>query len=1199
MAERANVDILLNGIDGDVVLVSNNPIDYSISKTAALMGICEGPIYSIDKILVGSTDVEEKENSNVEYLYSLGSDTATIQYKCSVDGTPAIRSHGRRLSSGVTDANLSTPSDIAFSTIQDDRLETELFDTIHSTTVLSANNSLDTAHTSSTDDNYIEITLESLSARGILNTNDEDDIEPSKVGIFLEFPGGLYRLDDKGNIIKETVYFGIQALDENNIVNTLHVALSFFNLSAVEFVTSNADLGAYYKFGVTTTNRTRTIVKVEIRIEDPSIKKLRIWREPPDAAKKLDGSNDTKAVNFASLLKYELGYEYAKLSYAGTALIGTVFTANSKSSGTLPTITTYIHGKIIDKIPIDRLSEPATPDPYNPGSNVSTFMRPFIVNNGTPEYTPVDYNARDWNNPSSWKRGFCTNPVWCLLDLLTNKVYGLGNYITMNDIDLESFFEVANWCDEPVDYVGDGSYQARYSLNLVLDSKMPVLNALRGILTSFRGLLFWRDGKLVLKADKQEQVSQVLNDIQLLNVNYSYSSPNQIYNALEVSFLNMRDDFLKYTIYLEDKDNILKSDNQVRKKSMLLAGTTDPYQAISLAKYHMLVTTNITKQLSFEASLDLFNAEIGDVIRVYTSRFANDATFSAKVKSITYIDTVGTQKRYRLELFTPVQISTANGTSSYKWVIQSTTGGNITIYPGIGSANESGSMVLPGDNGNVYDTDLTEIVIRFDDPSGITDLASIIDTTVDTMFTIYGNVDDYDDWRIVSYKIKAKENKVEIGCINYVDFYDQLDNISVSTNFSMMGRRTALPEIERVPTSLLASDNIEIFAEPYYDSINGITKLNVYFDIPGLENYAHLISQISISGFKAPDNAMKHLKTINMNEGSLVVSDLAVGNWYFKINLLDGFGRVVGSSEIIKKNFSELTVDSDFVSVIVNNWTFSNSEIVNQLIQPGNYTVSFNDRFIKLYWTNWPVLVNRVKIDYYKASDSTLIKTIEYAARPNEVGAFEIVQDAFEIDNTIASYKLVITFYNSIDSSTLNSPEIFAINTPPPAPPSNLVNFEAENTTLVIRVNDANAVNYINSVPDFYGFKGYIKFDSYEKSGFNLITDPITNENIIGASYHQGKIIIEFNFSYDPASHAIQATIINLSEYFKNNNIESTLVELWISAVDIFKQESPQTKVGSIQASLLYTRVKDEIIPEAMGNSLAINLFRNSSFEEG
>ena len=67
---------------------------------------------------------------------------------------------------------------------------------------------------------------------------------------------------------------------------------------------------------------------------------------------------------------------------------------------------------------------------------------------------PVNYNQNTrlyngvWNG--LFKTVYSNNPAWCIYDLISNKRYGLGDYIDEAALDKYSFYEVAKYCDQLV-----------------------------------------------------------------------------------------------------------------------------------------------------------------------------------------------------------------------------------------------------------------------------------------------------------------------------------------------------------------------------------------------------------------------------------------------------------------------------------------------------------------------------------------------------------------------------------------------------------------------------------------------------------------------------------------------------------------------------------------------------------------------------
>lgn len=89
------------------------------------------------------------------------------------------------------------------------------------------------------------------------------------------------------------------------------------------------------------------------------------------------------------------------------------------------------------------------------------------------------------------------NPALCLLDYLTNSIYGKGLPISM--IDLPSFEVAADYCETQVEtFDGSGVYKDLFTCNISLDTANTVMQNVQTLLKSMRGLLPIINGKLTL-----------------------------------------------------------------------------------------------------------------------------------------------------------------------------------------------------------------------------------------------------------------------------------------------------------------------------------------------------------------------------------------------------------------------------------------------------------------------------------------------------------------------------------------------------------------------------------------------------------------------------------------------------------------------------------------------------------------------------
>jgi predicted phage tail protein len=123
---------------------------------------------------------------------------------------------------------------------------------------------------------------------------------------------------------------------------------------------------------------------------------------------------------------------------------------------------------------------------------------------------PSNYNPTTRTYTGLWDgtftRAYTDNPAWCVLELMTNKRFGSGNYIDIINVDKWSFYRIARYCDEQVDN-GFGSTEPRFVYNEYLRDSVPALDRIKSILGQIRATAFYAGGLIMVSQDRPGLVS--------------------------------------------------------------------------------------------------------------------------------------------------------------------------------------------------------------------------------------------------------------------------------------------------------------------------------------------------------------------------------------------------------------------------------------------------------------------------------------------------------------------------------------------------------------------------------------------------------------------------------------------------------------------------------------------------------------------
>ena len=202
-------------------------------------------------------------------------------------------------------------------------------------------------------------------------------------------------------------------------------------------------------------------------------------------------------------------------------------------------------------------------------------------------------------------------PAMCLLDLLTNKRYGLGDHIapdqstdvlTYSNLDLFSFVAASKYANTlvPDDL---GGQEARFSCNVNIQSPKEAFAAINELSGVMRCMPIWSAGSVTISQDKPTTASYLFN---LANVGeggfaYQGSSLKTRHTVISVSYFNMDSREVDFEV-VEDQTAISRLGTIV--KQVKAFACTSRGQAARLGRAILFAEQNESETVTFSTSID-------------------------------------------------------------------------------------------------------------------------------------------------------------------------------------------------------------------------------------------------------------------------------------------------------------------------------------------------------------------------------------------------------------------------------------------------------------------------------------------------------------------------------------------------------------------------------------------------------------------
>lgn len=417
---------------------------------------------------------------------------------------------------------------------------------------------------------------------------DPDGLELNSVRVTLQFPAGLFTVNTQGQT--EAMFLKFE------------VAFREVGASTFTFL-GDFTVGALERGTFTRTKDfalpTLTTAPIEVQV------------------KRMTGSGGTGT---ASAVKWRdaVFMTPAEFAYPRIAQLGLILQANARFSGGMPKVQARVDG---------------------------IKVRVWDATNG--------FSERCWDVPDApfnWHtHPPGRNPAWILLDFLLQP-WGLGEYLTEDDLDLPAFARWAVWCDRdpnPSDPWGE----AQFACDLVIDKPRPTWEWVMTICAAGGASPVFVNGKLSIvyqyaAAHAQGSVSvpaktstQLFTTGNMQDLAVEWLPRSNRPTAFVYQFINEDTNYRQDVATFEDGESTLNDPTELHKdqwrpEQQQAYGVTRASQLFRDAKRRHRINRLVTRKVDFKTGRWALAATIGDLIDVEAEvmrPFANDVPTSAAV----------------------------------------------------------------------------------------------------------------------------------------------------------------------------------------------------------------------------------------------------------------------------------------------------------------------------------------------------------------------------------------------------------------------------------------------------------------------------------------------------------------------------------------------------------------------------------------
>ena len=232
----------------------------------------------------------------------------------------------------------------------------------------------------------------------------------------------------------------------------------------------------------------------------------------------------------------------------------------------------------------------------------------------------VGVSTQRANDSTTWE--WSENPVWCLVDYLTDDYFGMD--IDLSRIDLAKAVAAADICDTLVD-IPNSQQEKRFTCNGVLFGTATHKTNINKLLSSMNGMLTYTNGKFVIRAGAFEAVASgmTLSDDNLTgpaSLKTSFER-NERFNTVTGTFVDKNKLYKEMEFPRVQIASALTRDANEELSTELKLSMTNSFYMAQRISHKLIQQSDLQKVLTFPTNLAGINIAVGDRVSVTLSEF--------------------------------------------------------------------------------------------------------------------------------------------------------------------------------------------------------------------------------------------------------------------------------------------------------------------------------------------------------------------------------------------------------------------------------------------------------------------------------------------------------------------------------------------------------------------------------------------------